>query len=52
MSAEKLAVARTMYDSREHTTAKIAEVVGVSRATLYRHLGFGRPVGTSLSDGG
>jgi DNA invertase Pin-like site-specific DNA recombinase len=39
MSAEKLAVAQAMYDSREHTTAKIAEVLGVSRATLYRHLG-------------
>ena len=38
MSAEQLAVARAMYDSHEHTTAKIAEVLGVSRATLYRHL--------------
>ena len=52
MSAEKLAVARTMYDSREHTTAKIAEVLGVSRATLYRHLGAQRPVEASVSDGG
>ena len=52
MSAEKLAVARSMYDSREHTTAKIAEVVGVSRATLYRHLGAGRSVDASVSDGG
>ena len=39
MSAEKLSMARAMYESREHTTAKIAEVLGVSRATLYRHLG-------------
>ncbi len=38
MSGEQVAVARTMYDSHEHTTAKIAEVLGVSRATLYRHL--------------
>jgi DNA invertase Pin-like site-specific DNA recombinase len=38
MSAEKIAVARAMYNSREHTTAKIAAVLGVSRATLYRHL--------------
>lgn len=38
MSAEKLEVARTMYESGEHTTAKIAETLGVSRATLYRHL--------------
>ncbi len=43
MSAEKLEVARAMYDSREHTTAKIAEVLGVSRATLYRHLVAERP---------
>jgi len=52
MSAEKLAVARSMHDSREHTTAKIAEVLGVSRATLYRHLGAARPVEASRSDGG
>lgn len=44
MTAEKLSVARAMYDSREHTTAKIAEVLGVSRATLYRHLAVARPV--------
>ena len=33
-----------MYESGEHTTAKIAEVLEVSRATLYRHL--------ETSDGG
>jgi DNA invertase Pin-like site-specific DNA recombinase len=38
MTPEKLSVARTMYDSRQHTSAKIAEVLEVSRATLYRHL--------------
>ena len=38
MSGEQVTVARAMYDSHEHTTAKIAEVLGVSRATLYRHL--------------
>ena len=48
MSAEQLTVARAMYDSHEHTTAKIAEVLGVSRATLYRHLGASQP---SVSDG-
>ena len=48
MSAERLTVARAMYDSHEHTTAKIAEVLGVSRATLYRHLGASQP---SVSDG-
>ncbi|MGI8608142.1 MAG: recombinase family protein [Candidatus Dormibacteria bacterium] len=39
MTPEKLAVARQMYDSREHTVATIAKTVGVSRASLYRHLG-------------
>jgi len=43
MSAEKLEVARAMHASREHTTVKIAEVLGVSRATLYRHLGVNHP---------
>jgi DNA invertase Pin-like site-specific DNA recombinase len=38
MTAEKLRVARELYDAREHTTAQIAAVLGVSRATLYRHL--------------
>jgi DNA invertase Pin-like site-specific DNA recombinase len=36
MTAEKLRAARALYDAREHTTAQIAEVLGVSRATLYR----------------
>ena len=44
MTPEKLAVARQMYDSRGHTLAAIAAVVGVSRSTLYRYLGDqGRP---------
>ncbi|MGH2715856.1 MAG: recombinase family protein [Thermoleophilaceae bacterium] len=38
MTAEKLRVARELYEAREHTTAQIARVLGVSRATLYRHL--------------
>ncbi len=38
MTPAKLAVAREMYESRKHTTAAIAVVVGVSRATLYRAL--------------
>jgi DNA invertase Pin-like site-specific DNA recombinase len=38
MTAEKLRVARELYGAREHTTAQIAAVLGVSRATLYRHL--------------
>ena len=38
LTPDKLAVARQMHASRQHTMEAIAEVVGVSRATLYRHL--------------
>ncbi|MEV4511374.1 recombinase family protein [Dactylosporangium sp. NPDC049525] len=38
MTPDKLAVARQMYESKQHTVEAIAKVVGVSRATLYRHL--------------
>jgi DNA invertase Pin-like site-specific DNA recombinase len=38
MTAEKLQVARSMYESKNHTLAAIAATVGVSRATLYRSL--------------
>lgn len=39
MTPEKLSVARQMYEGRRHTLATIAATVGVSRSTLYRHLG-------------
>jgi DNA invertase Pin-like site-specific DNA recombinase len=38
LTGEKLQVARQLYDSKLHTVASIARTVGVSRATLYRHL--------------
>ncbi len=38
MTPEKLLVARQMYDSKDHTIDTIAQTVGVSRTTLYRHL--------------
>ena len=38
MTAERAAVARQMYDSRQHTVAAIATTLGVSRATIYRSL--------------
>lgn len=38
MTTDKLKVAREMHRSREHTIAAIAQVVGVSRATIYRAL--------------
>jgi DNA invertase Pin-like site-specific DNA recombinase len=39
MSPEKTAVARQMYDSKQHTMDAIAKVLGVSRASIYRALG-------------
>jgi len=38
MTPDKLKVAREMYDSRDHTVAAIAKTLGVSRASIYRHL--------------
>jgi DNA invertase Pin-like site-specific DNA recombinase len=38
MTPGKLATARRLYEGKAHTVAQIAEIVGVSRATLYRHL--------------
>jgi DNA invertase Pin-like site-specific DNA recombinase len=38
MTPGKLATARQLYEGKEHTMAQIAEIIGVSRATLYRHL--------------
>jgi DNA invertase Pin-like site-specific DNA recombinase len=35
---EKLEAARHMYESKEYAVATIARTIGVSRATLYRHL--------------
>jgi DNA invertase Pin-like site-specific DNA recombinase len=38
MTADKIKVARQMYDAREHTVDAIAKTLGVSRKTIYRHL--------------
>lgn len=38
MTPAKVAVARQMYDSREHTVQAIADTIGVSRASIYRYL--------------
>lgn len=38
LTDRKLVTARQLYEGRQHTMGQIAEVVGVSRATLYRHL--------------
>jgi AcrR family transcriptional regulator len=47
MTPTKLALARQLYDSREHSLAEIARTLGVSRASIYRHLEQ-TPAGTSL----
>lgn len=38
MTRTRVAQARAMYDTREHTVQTIAETFGVTRATIYRHL--------------
>ncbi len=38
LTEQKLAVAQDMYDSGKHTVTAIAETLGVSRASVYRHL--------------
>ena len=38
LTAHKLEVAREMYASGQYTVAAIAETLGVSRASIYRHL--------------
>jgi DNA invertase Pin-like site-specific DNA recombinase len=41
MTPRKANVAREMYDGGQSTVAEIAETIGVSRATVYRHLSRG-----------
>jgi DNA invertase Pin-like site-specific DNA recombinase len=43
LTPRQLALARRMYDSREHTVQAIAETFGVNRSTIYRHLNPARP---------
>jgi len=38
MTPDKVRLARQLYDSREHTVEAIAKTLGVSRASIYRHL--------------
>ena len=38
MTPDKVRLARPLYDSREHTVEAIAKTLGVSRASIYRHL--------------
>jgi DNA invertase Pin-like site-specific DNA recombinase len=41
LTGHKLQVAQEMYHSGQYTVAAIATTLGVSRASLYRHLGQG-----------
>lgn len=43
MPPEKVAAARQMYDSKQYTVETIAQTLGVSRASIYRHLGASAP---------
>jgi DNA invertase Pin-like site-specific DNA recombinase len=38
MTPTKVALARQMYDAQQHSLAEIARTLGVSRASIYRHL--------------
>jgi len=39
MTPDKVKVARDMYAAGQHTVEGIAKTLGVSRKTIYRHLG-------------
>ena len=39
MTPDKIRTARELYDRRDMTVAAIAKTLGVSRATIYTHLG-------------
>lgn len=38
MSDDQVRIARQMYDSKEYSVQKIADVIGVSRRSIYRYL--------------
>lgn len=49
MTEAKRATARKLYDEKQHTVAQIAEIIGVSRATVHRALTEDRQPSTSPS---
>ena len=42
LSAEKIATARELFGSGRYSSRQVAEIVGTSRSTLYRHLKDGK----------
>jgi len=38
LTADQIAIARQLYDAREHTVEQIGDILGVSRHTIYRAL--------------
>ena len=56
LTAHKLQVAREVYASGQYTMAVIATTLGVSRASIYRHLGvasrYAEPNTCSEGEGG
>jgi DNA invertase Pin-like site-specific DNA recombinase len=48
MTPDKIRVAREMHKSRRYTVAVIATTLGVSRASIYRHL----PAGVAAQSAG
>lgn len=52
MTPAKLKIAREMYDSKHHTMEAIAKTIGVSRASIYRHLNMHGQNGPGISPQG
>ena len=50
MTPELAAVARQLYDARQHPVAAIARTLGVSRASVYRALALAGPLAPPSDD--
>ena len=52
MTATRAEQARAMYDAGKHTVQQIADTLGVSRPTIYRHLGLTEAATEAARSGG
>ena len=52
MTPDKVSTARQMYDSKEYTVKAIAQVLNVSRASIYRHISGGTSPPKAARGGG